>query len=121
MTVVGDTLCKEDVNGTNVFQYVSYSPERGIEISGSDFGRAPKDVFGSSEYEYWRTVKPEHADRVFFELLKETGLPPEAFGSRLIELIATRFGGTYEAERFFREWCEEKGIPTGFFSWVSGS
>lgn len=72
MTDFGATLCDEDVNGTNVFQSVSYSAGKGIRISGSDFGRAPKDAFGSSEYEYWRTVKPEHVDRVFYELPNET-------------------------------------------------
>lgn len=114
-------LCHEDVNGTNVWQHVSYSPDQGVQISGSDFGRAPSDVFGSSEYEYWRTVKPENVARLFNKLLEEKGLPDEDLDTeRLFNLIASRFGGTYEAEKNFREWCEAKEIPTEFYSWSSG-
>lgn len=118
---VGALLCDEDVNGTNVHQSVSYSEDTGRQIAGSDFGRAPKDAFGSSEYEYWRSVEPKYCDRVFFALLKQAHLPYEPFtGSRLVELIADRFGGTYEAEKLFREWCETNGIKTEFFAWSSG-
>ena len=121
MIALGASLCNEDVNGTNVRQSVSYSEEKGITISGSDYGRAPRDVFGSSEYEYWRTVEPENVDRVFYELLKESGAPHEEFsGARLLELISSRFGGTYEAEKNFREWCESKSVSTSFFTWASG-
>lgn len=119
-SIVSGTLCNGDIGGTNVHQSVSYSPKRGIEIAGSDYGRAPKAAFGSSEYEYWRTVKPELVGQFFYTLLKQSGLPWEPFsGERLIELICTRFGGDHNAEKRFRTWCEDHGIPTEFFSWVS--
>ncbi len=118
----GAVLFDGDVDGTNVFLSVSYHPEQGITISGSDFGSAPRQFFGSSEYEYWRTVKPEYAGEVFFRLLKESGAPHERFTpARLVELIAARFGGTHEAEKNFRQWCDYRSIPHEFFSWVSGA
>lgn len=120
--VVSGTLCDGDIHRTNVHQSVSYSPDRGLEISGSDFGRAPRATFGSSEYEYWRTVKPEYADRVFYELLKQARLPHERFsGKRLIELICARFGGDQRAEGASRHGAKTKesllnssvGCPVG--------
>jgi hypothetical protein len=99
---------------------LAYSPDRGIEISGTDYGRAPAQSFGSSEYEYWRTVKPEFVSQVFYRLAKQANLPHEQFsGERLIELICERFGGDHRAEERFRTWCEDNFIPTEFFSWVS--
>ncbi len=120
--VDGGTLFDGDVGGTEVFLSVTCSDEHGLEISGSDYGTAPRSFFGSSEYEYWRSVKPEYTDRVFFTLLKEMGNEWEPYSNeRLVELVRERFGGTHQAEKNFRLWCENHFIPTEFFSWVSGS
>lgn len=120
--VYGRTLFDGDIDGTNVFLSVSYSAESGLVISGSDYGRAPRSAFGSSEYEYWRSVKPRFADRLFYTLLKSMSRPWEPYsGDRLVDLVHERFGGTFEAEKNFRRWCEDHGVPTEFFSWVSGS
>ena len=117
----GATLFKGDVGGTNVSLWVEYVPDTGVTISGSDFGAAPKGVFGSSEYEYWRSVGLEDVERLFEALLRDIGAEPEPFDvDRLINLIVERFGGTYEAEKNFREWCEEHDIPTTFHSWALG-
>lgn len=118
---LGGKLCDVDVGGTNVKQSVSYREDDGITIYGSDFGAAPKKFFGSSEYEYARMVKPKYVDRVFFELLKESGAPHERFSSpRLIELIVDRFAGSEKALTQFQEWCEGRAIPVETWAWSSG-
>jgi hypothetical protein len=119
--VIDKVLCDEDLGGTNVKQRVSYSPKFGVTISGSDFGDTPRSVFGSSEYEYWRSVKPEHVERLFNLLSEQTTMPTQAFsGELLLELICDRFGGDHNAEKRFREWCEANEVPVEFYSWSSG-
>ena len=120
--VYGRTLFDGNVEGTNVHLSVCYNDESGLLISGSDWGAAPRRVFGSSEYEYWRNVRPEYADRLFYELLKSMGREWEPYSTNLlVDLVYERFAGTHEAEKNFRLWCQNHSIPTEFFSWVSHS
>ena len=65
-------------------------------------------------------MEPEFTDRLFFSLLKEIGREWEPYSEeRLVELVCERFGGTHQAEKNFRLWCEFHSVPTEFFSWVS--
>lgn len=115
---IGDVLFRGNVGRTNVQLHVTYQADKGITISGCDRDDAPHTVFHQAEQEYWRSVDPQHVESVFSALLKEYLLGEEPFSPpRLIELIVRRFGGTPDAEKDFRAWCDGHGIPHEFSSW----
>ncbi|MBA2380215.1 MAG: hypothetical protein H0V76_11645 [Blastocatellia bacterium] len=63
-----------------------------LVLEGYDRGDTVQAVWGDSDYEYWRTVKREHLDKVLLHLLKE------------------RFASDVE----FHEWLKKLGIPDEF-------
>ena len=67
-----------------------------LVLEGYDEGEFPKSFWGDEDYEYWLYIKGEFKDTVLLWLIKE------------------RFKNDSE----FREWLNEKGIPSEFGSWV---
>jgi hypothetical protein len=41
-----------------------------VEVSGQDVGKAPQELWGDDDYEYWVTVAPEQKDRLLLALLE---------------------------------------------------
>jgi hypothetical protein len=75
----------------------AYVEEGGdLVLSGYDRGATVKEVWGDSDYEYWRRVKCEHVPTVLLQLIKDR----------------------FSSDVAFHEWLEEKGIPDEFSSWV---
>ena len=40
-----------------------------LQIAGQDIGKAPSEVFGDSDYEYWLTVAAAHKDALLLALI----------------------------------------------------
>jgi hypothetical protein len=70
-----------------------------LVISGQDVGEAPQEFYGDSDYEWWVTVQAKDKDSVILALIEKV------------------FGGRFSASEEFREWLDEKGIPSGFYSY----
>lgn len=75
----------------------AYVEEGGdLVIEGYDLGKTVKEVWGDTDYEYWRRVKREHVPTVLLQLIKER----------------------FSSDVAFHDWLKEKGIPDEFSSWV---
>ena len=72
--------------------------EGDLVLSGQDIGQAPREVFGSSDFEYFLRVRREHKDALLLALLEQVYRDDGRAVSRLRELLAA------------------KGIPGEFFS-----
>ena len=71
----------------------------GIRLSGHDIGQAPKDAFGSDDYEYWIDIPAE-------------GLRP------LLEvMLADKYRDRPCAVSEFRAFCEQHDLPHQSRSW----
>jgi hypothetical protein len=80
---------------------VYLNEEGDLVFEGYDIGEIVKEYWGDSDYEYYLTIKKEHVTAVLLWLIKEC----------------------FENKRFandsdFRNWLEEKGITSEFWSWV---
>jgi hypothetical protein len=42
-----------------------------LQLAGQDVGKAPLEIFGDSDYEYWLTIPCEHKDRLLLLLLDQ--------------------------------------------------
>ncbi|WP_242359878.1 MULTISPECIES: hypothetical protein [Anaeromyxobacter] len=69
-----------------------------LVLSGQDIGRAPREVFGRGDLEYFLKVRHEHKDALLLALLERLYRDDACAVSRLRELL------------------EAKGIPGEFFS-----
>ena len=67
-----------------------------LVLEGYDFGEAPKQFWGDSDYEYWRVVKKKYKDTILLWLIKER----------------------FDTDSAFKNWLDEKGIPSEFMNWV---
>jgi hypothetical protein len=71
-------------------------PSGELVLVGNDCGTLPLSCFGDADYEYWRSVRAEDVPKVLLWLLKEQ----------------------FTSDVAFAEWCRQKGIHTGFFSYI---
>jgi hypothetical protein len=69
-----------------------------LVLSGQDIGQGPKELLGSSDLEYFLTVRREHKDALLLALLEQVYRDDACAVSRLGDLLAA------------------KGIPGEFFS-----
>ncbi|WP_242352099.1 MULTISPECIES: hypothetical protein [unclassified Anaeromyxobacter] len=69
-----------------------------LVLSGQDVGQGPKELLGSSDLEYFLTVRREHKDALVLALLEQLYRDDGCAVSRLRDLLAG------------------KGIPGEFFS-----
>jgi hypothetical protein len=67
-----------------------------LVLEGYDVGETPKKYWGDSDYEYWLTVNKDYKDTILLWLIKER----------------------FEDDSHFKDWLDEKGIPSKFDSWV---
>lgn len=93
----------------------AYVDEKGnLVVEGADSGPKVKDFWKvSGEYEYWRTVKRRHVDRVFTLLQAQAG--KNAAADDRLKLMRR-----FKSEPEFSTWLDENGIPSAFNSWLSG-
>jgi hypothetical protein len=85
---------------TSIFIDVEVDENENVVLSGQDVGKAPKEFWGDSDYEYWIIVNRDQKDLL------------------LLSLIEKNFGGTHEAFSKFREFLIERGIPYEYGSWI---
>ncbi len=69
-----------------------------LVLSGQDIGRGPREVSGSSDLEYFLTIRREHKDALLLALLEQLYRDDGCAVSRLRDVLAA------------------KGIPGKFFS-----
>ena len=67
-------------------------------FSGQDFGKAPEEIFGDSDYEYWLTIPAAEKDRA------------------LLALIEKHYAGNSSVISELREFMESKKISREFFA-----
>ena len=67
-------------------------------FSGQDFGKAPEEIFGDSDYEYWLTFPAAEKDRA------------------LLALIEKHYAGNSSVISELREFMESKKISCEFFA-----
>lgn len=63
-----------------------------LVLEGQDLGRSVEEIFGDSDFEYWRTVAAAHVPRVLLQLIKDR----------------------FHSESEFHAWLETNGIPSEF-------
>ena len=78
-------------------------------LEGQDLGPGTSLVSSDGEYEWWRTIRAEHLDRLVALLGGETG------DIDLLDLLETRWSGvaSYELESLIAE----SGIPNKLDVW----
>ncbi len=67
-----------------------------LVLEGYDAGETSKKFWGDEDYEYWLTVDKQYKDSILLLLIKEK----------------------FTSDSKFKQWLEEKGIPSEFYSWV---
>jgi hypothetical protein len=85
---------------TSRFIDAEINKEGDLVVSGQDVGKAPREFWGDSDYEFWVHVRSEHKDDV------------------LLALMEKLYGGNGSAVTDFREFLKSRGIPNEFDTWV---
>jgi hypothetical protein len=85
---------------TSIFIDAEVIDSGDLVLSGQDVGKAPREVWGDADYEYWVRVPAEHKDGV------------------LLALVEKVYGGNRSAISDFQAFLKERGIPSTFQSWV---
>ncbi len=80
---------------------IKITDEGDLVFEGADLGDSVVEYWGDFDYEYWLTVKAVHFPDVLLHLIKE------CFDK-----------GIFKNDSEFRDWLNEKGIPSSFNSWV---
>ena len=80
-----------------------------LKISGQDLGNAPKEFFGSGEFEYWYNFDEKNTERLIVLLTQKE----HDFKEQLLE----KFGGLEGCKRL-KEFCKENDIQYRYMSWV---
>lgn len=102
----GLMLCNERAPRVHVHVWAEVS-DGCLKISGQDFGEAPMEAFGDSEYEYFYTFDQENTEHLFSLLAPE--------GEDVRTVLKKRFSGM-DGCAALREFCEPNSIVYDFFS-----
>jgi len=97
---------RSDADRRSLWAYLD--DEGNLHIDGQDLGPSTAPASGDGEYEWFRTIRAEHLQRLVITLHGLVGDDP-------LDLLEARWSGarSYELERLLRE----GEIPTEFFSW----
>jgi hypothetical protein len=115
----------EENGETDVLIYAEIKENGDLVISGQDLGKAPLEVWGGIDYEYWLTVKSKNKDEVLSALIDCVGQIGKLISSAtynkdevLLALIKQVYGGKPSIFAEFRSFMEEQGIPVEFANYV---
>lgn len=72
---------------TSVYIDAEITKTGDVLISGQDVGEAPKQAFGSSDYEYFLTIPAAEKDRLILELLSALYTDDDRAVSKLKERL----------------------------------
>jgi hypothetical protein len=99
-------LCNERTPRVHVHVLAEVS-DGCLKISGQDFGEAPMEAFGDSEYEYFYTFDRVNTERLFSLLAPE--------GQDVRTILKKRFSGMH-GDADLIDFCKDNGITYDFFS-----
>ena len=109
---------------TSVFIDAEIDEKGNLLLSGQDIGKAPKDWFGDSDYEYWVVVAASDKERVLSILLGQVAggqqLRPAGDASEdeedwaLLAAIEKTYGGNLRAVSAFCDLLKANGIGYEF-------
>jgi hypothetical protein len=109
---------------TSVFIDAEIDEKGNLVLSGQDIGKAPKDWFGDSDYEYWLVVAASDKDHVLSILLGQVAggqqFRPAGDASEdeedwaLLTVIEKTYGGDLRAVSVFRDLLKANGIRFEF-------
>jgi hypothetical protein len=109
---------------TSVFIDAEIDDKGNLLLSGQDIGKAPKEWFGNSDYEYWVVVAAPDKERVRSILLGQAAggqqFSPAADASEdekdwaLLTVIEQTYSGDLRAVEVFRELLKANGIKYEF-------
>lgn len=102
------TLCDERINNTHIVVEAEITPFGELVISGQDIGRAPRETFGSSDYEYFYRFDLENTS-ILRTLLEKKWRDYDQYN------LLNEFGGIDGVKRM-REFCVKHGIRYTFHS-----
>jgi hypothetical protein len=80
---------------------IEITGEGDLLFEGVDLGDSVVEYWGDFDYEYWLSVKGDQFPELILQLIKE------CFEK-----------GIFKNDSEFRDWLDEKGIPSSFSSWV---
>jgi len=117
-------LCKKKLKKIEIFIETYIDPDNGnLVIHGHDLGEKVEEIFGKSDYEYWRTVPSEQKENVLTLLRSMT--PSDRLKRMetmykypdiiLIRLVKEHFSSDQAVSKF-EEWCERHGIQYESYS-----
>jgi hypothetical protein len=90
----------EEAGETSRYIQAEIRQDGDLVLSGQDVGRAPREFWGDSDYEWWVSVSSNHKDDVLLALLEKL------------------YGGNPAAIEEFRDLLEARGIKSEFHSWT---
>ena len=90
----------EERGKTSIYIHAEIDENGNLIISGQDLGKAPKEFWGDSDYEYWVIVAPDEKDKL------------------LLALLERQYKNDLKVVSKFREFLSEKGISSEFGSWI---
>ena len=109
---------------TSVFIDAEIDEQGNLVLSGQDIGKAPKEWFGDSDYEYWLVVAASDKDRVLSLLLGQVAGGQQLRAASdasvdekdwaLLTVIENRYGGDLRAVSAFYELLKANGIGFEF-------
>jgi len=117
-------LCKKKLKKIEIFIETYIDPDNGnLVIHGHDLGEKVEEIFGKSDYEYWRTVPSEQKENVLTLLrsmtpsdrLKRLETMYKYPDIILIRLVKEHFSSDQAVSKF-EEWCERHGIQYESYS-----
>lgn len=102
------TLCEERTKKVWITVWVQFEDEK-LTVIGQDLGDAPREWFGSDEYEYFYFFDQENTDKML-RMLADGQKDP-------MEELKHRFSGRSGCSNL-RSFCEQHGIQYMFDSWT---
>lgn len=109
---------------TSVFINAEIDEQGNLLLSGQDIGKAPKDWFGDSDYEYWLVVAASDKEHVLSILLGQVAggqqFRPAGDASEdekdwaLLTVIEKTYGGDLRAVSVFCDLLKANGIRFEF-------
>ena len=90
----------EEVGETSRYIQAEIRQDGDLVLSGQDVGRAPKEIWGDSDYEWWVSVSSNDKDDVLLALLEKL------------------YVGNPAAIEEFRDLLEGRGSQSQFHSWT---
>jgi hypothetical protein len=100
---------------TSRFIAAEITREGDLLVMTQDVGKAPKEAFGDSDYEFWVQVPARHKSNVLEALGGKSRSWLARIGSggdrALLEAIKRAYGGNARATDDFRDFLDENGIP----------